>query len=259
MDERDGFYFHRSFRDAIDQLPQKDQLALYRAITAYGLDGKEPDKLTPTQSAFYLLVKPVLAKGRAKAANGKQGGSRRKQTGSKKEANGKQTESKNEGASALLLSDNISDSDSDKGLGSNPSDYDKGQGSNPPDYDFGRRDNAGAPMDGRSFTEFWKNYPEGKGGDREEAWAAWKELCPTTAVAWRILEGLKDWKDSEQWAEDGGRYIPNAAKFLRENRWMSPPFVMAAGEEMGEPFTNALAYANRLIAAKGGGGIDYGE
>ena len=100
LDERDGFYFHRSFRDAIDQLPQKDQLALYRAITAYGLDGKEPDKLTPTQSAFYLLVKPVLAKGRAKAANGKQGGSRRKQTGSKKEANGKQTESKNEGASA---------------------------------------------------------------------------------------------------------------------------------------------------------------
>lgn len=260
MDERDGFYFHRSFRDAIDQLPQKDQLALYRAITRFGLDGIEPDKLTPTQNAFYLLVRPVLAKGRNKAANGKQGGSRRKQTVSKPKANGKQTESKNESASDLLLSDNNSDSESDKGQGSNPTDYDKGQGSNPTDYDFGRWESAPAPVSGREFTEFWNEYPAGKGGDREEAWNAWKELSPSTATAWRILDALREWKGSAQWAECSGRYIPNAAKFLREKRWMAAPDCVAeCDNQSGAPFSNALAYANRLIAARGGGEDSYGE
>lgn len=260
MDTRDGFYFHRSFHDAIDQLPQKDQLALYRAITRFGLDGEEPQKLTSTQNAFYLLVRPVLLKGRNKAANGKQGGSKRKETESKAEANDKQNGSKNESASNLLLSDNNSDTESDKGQGSNPTDYDKGQGSNPTDYDKGRRDNGRAPMDGRSFTEFWKEYPVGKGGSREDAWNAWKELNPSTATAWRILDSLRDWKDSEQWAEDGGRFIPNAAKFLRENRWMSPPDRMIGSDyETSGPFADSLALANQLLAEKRGGGVNHGE
>ena len=257
MGERDGFYFHRSFRDAIDQLPQKDQLALYKAITGFGLDGVEPQKLTPTQNAFYLLVRPVLLKGRNKAANGKQGGSRRKQTVSKSEANGKQNESKIESASGLLLSDNHSDSDSDKGV--ILSDYDKGQGSYPSDNDKGHRESASAPMDGRSFTEFWKEYPAGKGGSREDAWNAWKELNPSTATAWRILDSLRDWKQSEQWAEDGGRFIPGAAKFLREERWMAPPDVMVVGGESGEPFSESLALANKLMAARNSREVNYGE
>ena len=85
-------------------------------------------------------------------------------------------------------------------------------------------DGAGAPpFDGRLFTEFWNSYPAGKGGDREEAWKAWKDLAPTVEVANSILYGLRDWVDSDQWAEDGGRYIPGAAKFLSQKRWLSPP------------------------------------
>lgn len=236
MSERDGFYFHRSFRDAIDQLPQKDQLALYRAITSYGLDSKEPDKLTPTQNAFFMLVKPVLAKGINKAANGKKGGSKAK-------ANGKQTESKNESASGLLLSDNNSDSESDKGQGSNPSDYDKGQGSNPTDYDKGRRESAPAPAPGRAFTEFWNAYPTGRGGDREEAWNAWRELNPDTATAWRIMDSLSDWAECEQWLEQGGRFIPGAAKFLRERRWEASPAMQDGGTSDPIPISELLRRA----------------
>lgn len=114
-------------------------------------------------------------------------------------------------------------------------------------------DGAPAPMDGRSFTEFWKMYPSGKGGDREEAWKAWKELNPSTAVAWRILDGLRDWVASEQWAEDGGRYIPGAAKFLREQRWLSPPCLGTADmDATSDPYADTMAYANQLIARKRG-------
>ena len=84
---------------------------------------------------------------------------------------------------------------------------------------------AAPPFDGRLFTDFWKLYPAGKGGDREEAWKVWCELKPSTEGANRILLGLQDWIDSDQWAEDGGRYIPSATKFLKQERWKAPPEV----------------------------------
>lgn len=245
MDKRDGFYFHRSFRDAIDQLPQKDQLALYRAIASFGLDGTDPEKLTPTQNAFFLLVKPVLAKGISKAANGKKGGSKSKANGKQIASKQESNASKNESASGLLLSDNNSDPKSDKGQGSNPSDYDKGQGSNPSDYDKGRGDSAPAQTPGRAFTEFWNSYPAGKGGDRENAWNAWKELNPDSATAWRIMDSLREWKDSEQWLEQSGRFIPSAGKFLRERRWMALPGTL---DRSGDgDFRDTLEYAQRLM------------
>ena len=90
-------------------------------------------------------------------------------------------------------------------------------------------DGIGAPpFDGRLFTDFWNSYPTGKGGNRQEAWNAWCELKPSSEDANRILDGLQDWIDSDQWAEDGGRYIPNAAKFLKQERWKAPPEVAAS-------------------------------
>ena len=198
MDERDGFYFHRSFREAIDQLPQKDQLALYKAITKFGLDGVEPEKLTPTQNAFYLLVRPVLAKGRIKAANGKQGGSKTK-------AKRKQNGSKYEDASGLLLSD--------KGLGSNSNELRLGTS------DKGVNDSAeGALSDGSLFTSFWNAYPESARSDREEAWEAWKKLNPTSDMAEKIMGFLGHWKASKRWTDDGGAFIPAPKNFLNPDK-----------------------------------------
>ncbi len=107
-------------------------------------------------------------------------------------------------------------------------------------------------MDGRSFTEFWKLYPAGKGGDREETWKVWRDIAPTAAEAGKILSGLQDWIDSDQWAEDNGRYIPGAAKFLRESRWVSPP-VVAEGMADTEAFPETLAYVQKLMAKRNEG------
>lgn len=230
MDERGQFTFYRSFWDAIKGLPKKDRLPILESIISYALDGNEPHNLSQSQTAFFLLVKPTLDSSRKKAASGKHGGSKPK-------ANRKQTASEKEGEIEKEKEDEI-----EKEIENECYLSLKTEGAN-------TGDGIGAPpFDGRLFTEFWNNYPAGKGGDREEAWKAWRELAPTAEVANSILAGLRDWIDSDQWAEDGGRYIPGAAKFLNQKRWLSPPS-MAAQAQDGEdgPYSDALAHYRKLL------------
>ena len=201
MDERDGFYFHRSFWESISLLAAKDQLPLLKALIEFGLDGKDPEKLTNNQKASYLLIRPVLLSGRKKAANGQKGGS-------KKKANQKQTGSKRESASDLPLSD--------KGLGSNPDGLPQGTS----DKGTGET-SAPIPAQGKAFTHFWEAYPCKIG--RESAWDSWTQIRPDVVMVGRIMDGLEAWKRSDNWEEAGGKFIPRAAKFLTERHWESPP------------------------------------
>lgn len=84
MEPLEKFTFFRSFWEAVKRLPKKDRLPILEAIIEYGLDGAEPSALSDSQFAYFLLVEPILKKGRNKAENGKQGGSKPK-------ANAKQT------------------------------------------------------------------------------------------------------------------------------------------------------------------------
>jgi len=81
--------FYASFWDAIDSLPKKDQLPLFRAVVSYGLTGCHNEILSPAQNAFFALMQPNLASSRRRAVSGKQGGSKPK-------ANGKQNEREKE-------------------------------------------------------------------------------------------------------------------------------------------------------------------
>ena len=82
---------------------------------------------------------------------------------------------------------------------------------------------APAIKDGRSFTLFWDDYPNK--ADREDAWEAWKTLNPDSETVWQIKACWAAWKLSGQWLDDGGRYIPSAAKWLSKRRWecLPPP------------------------------------
>lgn len=76
-------------------------------------------------------------------------------------------------------------------------------------------------MEGKAFTAFWEAYPCKIG--RSAAWDAWKARSPDAEAANRILAALEAWKRSERWREDGGRYIPRAAKWLAEGYDATPP------------------------------------
>ena len=221
MDKRGQFTFYRSFWEAVRELPKKDRLPIYEAVIEYALDGKDPVGLSKAQNAYFLLMKPTLDSARKKAANGKQGGSKRKANASKSQANGKQTEREKE-------KENENENEVEIEI----------------EGEKEKEKKQTAPADGKLFTSFWEAYPSKIG--RENAWEAWKQLSPDDTLAAQLMDSLKRWKASAQWLEDDGRYIPRAAKWLEEGYWKTSPspakqpIPKGASGELGEAELEAI-------------------
>lgn len=101
---RNQFTFYKSYYDAIQELPKRDQSALILAICAYAIYETEPKGLSIAASTAFKLIKPTLDSGRRKAENGSMKGkanesnaganeSKTEAKKSKTEANRKQGES----------------------------------------------------------------------------------------------------------------------------------------------------------------------
>lgn len=71
------------------------------------------------------------------------------------------------------------------------------------------------------FELFWRVYPRrvGKGA----ALNAWKRLAPDTALTEQIIQAVKHQSVSEQWVKEGGRFVPNPATWLNQQRWLDEP------------------------------------
>lgn len=78
--ERDSFIFYRSFYEAIKEIPDEEQLNIYKAITEYALNQNEI-QITGVSKAIFTLVKPQLDANFQKYLNGKK--AKRKQNRSK--------------------------------------------------------------------------------------------------------------------------------------------------------------------------------
>ena len=70
----EGFVFYKSFRDAAMMLRPEERLALYDAITEYGIEGEITSALPGTVGALFTLIKPQLDANAAKKTAGKRGG-----------------------------------------------------------------------------------------------------------------------------------------------------------------------------------------
>lgn len=86
--ERDSFIFYRSFYEAIKEVPDEEQLQIYKSITEYALNGNEIDN-KGISKAIFTLIKPQLDANLKRYMNGKQP----KQNKSKQEAKRKQKQS----------------------------------------------------------------------------------------------------------------------------------------------------------------------
>ena len=69
---RDSVVFYKSFREAIRDLSEEDQLKAYNAIFDYAFDNKEPEE-AGIASAVFKLVKPQIDANNARYENGKKG------------------------------------------------------------------------------------------------------------------------------------------------------------------------------------------
>jgi len=67
------------------------------------------------------------------------------------------------------------------------------------------------------FEEFWERYPKKR--NRPQAQKVWESLEVGEALFERLLAALESHRASVQWANEGGRYVPNADRWLAERRW----------------------------------------
>ena len=68
-----------------------------------------------------------------------------------------------------------------------------------------------------AFCDFYAAYPNKQA--RQDAEKAWVKLSPDDTLREAIMAGLISAKGSEEWHEDGGKYIPHPATFLNRRRW----------------------------------------
>jgi hypothetical protein len=71
----------------------------------------------------------------------------------------------------------------------------------------------------QEFLDFWATYPKKTGKDAAyRAWQTKKRERRLPAID-ALLEAVRKAKASDQWQEDGGKYIPNPATWLNQGRW----------------------------------------
>jgi len=70
------------------------------------------------------------------------------------------------------------------------------------------------------FDVFWDAYPRKTGkGDAKKKFDKAMKRCSLE----RMLSAIEQQKKSLQWAEDDGKYIPNPATWLYQDRWLDEP------------------------------------
>lgn len=67
------------------------------------------------------------------------------------------------------------------------------------------------------FDEFWSAYP--KHEDKQAAKKAFEKLNPDDELFQVMLKAIAAWKDTDQWQENGGQFIPYPSTWLNKRRW----------------------------------------
>lgn len=103
-----------------------------------------------------------------------------------------------------------------------------------------------AELQDKLFARFWAAYPprQGKRAGKQAARRAWDKLRPNLELCRRMAEALVRDKQSPQWREADGKFIPMASTWLNGKAWEDeyiapsnqppdrPPPAMAAREEV---------------------------
>lgn len=71
---KDSFIFYASFLEAIEELDDKKQFKLYKAIANFALKNQEPEKLGAIEKAIFALIKPQITANNKRYEDGKKGG-----------------------------------------------------------------------------------------------------------------------------------------------------------------------------------------
>ena len=79
------------------------------------------------------------------------------------------------------------------------------------------------------FYQLWLQYPEERRGSRQIAAEVFRQEITSSEAAATALENLAQWKRSEQWTKEGGRYVPYLDNWLSRGTWKEKPKKLAGG------------------------------
>lgn len=216
--ERGQFTFYRSYYEALLLLPAEDRDAVFMAICAYALNG-EAQTLDGVPSAIFSLIKPTLDNGRKKAEKRKNTGETR--DGDCQPAGGTKCDYHAPSAEQTCNEGEYEKESEREYKRENEKESEDEVENEKDSYIVHTTTTSAQARESDRFSDFWSQYP--KKQNQPAAKAAWDEVCKDKDTAAQILEGLSAWKRSSDWAKEGGRYIPQAAKFLKDSRWTRPP------------------------------------
>lgn len=232
---RDSIKLWKSYIDAARYLPDKERLAYYDALFAYGIYEEEP-QLDGVAAAMFMLTKPNIDATIAKVVASKKAAGA-KWDASKADADSKQTDATDMrdvcdadakrmrslcDADAKCMRD-VCDTDATdmRGVCQNREERIENREErleNNPPY---------IPPEGASvtvqehpdedFEAFWSLYPKKK--SKGDARKAWKQLKPSTTTVRAIMAKLQELISSRDWKRDNGQFIPYPATWLRAEGW----------------------------------------
>lgn len=67
------------------------------------------------------------------------------------------------------------------------------------------------------FDRFWESYPRKEA--KQTAKKAFEKLNPDEALLMTMMEAIQRFKETSQWKEENGRFIPHPATWLNQRRW----------------------------------------
>lgn len=97
------------------------------------------------------------------------------------------------------------------------------------------------------FCRFWDCYP--KHIAKQEARKAWAQLAPGPDLVDRIVAALAWQCQQPSWLKDGAAYVPNAATYLRGERWTDEQPCQACG--LSPKTAGTLAAAAAILKGTG--------
>lgn len=220
-----GFVLYYDYREHLKLLNDEERGKLLMALLDYGESHYEP-KLDGAALMAFSFIRLQIDRDAEKYARtcqkrseaGKQGGRPSKANASEEgeekapEPTEKQTKAKK--ANAFLenqmkakKADTNKDTDTDT---NKDTDTDIIIPPNPPR-------GTQSDIQEERFNEFWTEYPKKVG--KKAAQNSWKKLKPDAVLFERIMQAVKNAKDSEQWDRENGRFIPNPSTWLNQGRW----------------------------------------
>ena len=204
MAKRKQFTFYESFYGSLQELPLEEALPTLWVIVTYGLYGRKPRiPLSPPGKAVFKLTKPVLDSARKKSQGAVKGNKMRCKSKTKPSSQitpgydpdiAQEIEKEDEIENEVEVEEEI-EKESYLYISS-----------------------LSGETVGDGFERFWDLYPIKLG--KQQAWEAWQADPPDM----RQLEtAIRGWKNSRQWRQENGRFIPRAEKFLKEKHYLDLP------------------------------------